>query len=310
MAYLHRDCTVYRAEGFQALSKVEVSGNGRRAILAVLNVVDDECIVGPDELGLSEQAFAQLGLAGGPAAQRRARRAAGLDRSALRRKIAGERLARDDLHGIIRDIAQMRYSKIELAAFVVASNQFETGPRRGAAPHRGDGRRRPPPRLARAAGGRQALHRRHPGQPHLDAGGADRRRARHADPQDLVAARSPRRPAPPTRWRCWPQVELPFERLAAIVRDDRAAAWPGAARADLSPADDVLIAVERPLGIDSPGQMVASILSKKIAAGSTHLVLDIPVGPERQGAQHARGAAAAQAVRVRRPRSCGCTSTW
>jgi thymidine phosphorylase len=37
--------------------------------------------------------------------------------------------------------------------------------------------------------------------------------------------------------------------------------------------------VERPLAIDSPGQMVASILSKKIAAGSTHLVLDIPIGP-------------------------------
>jgi thymidine phosphorylase len=47
----------------------------------------------------------------------------------------------------------------------------------------------------------------------------------------------------------------------------------------LSPADDVLISVERPLGIDSAGQMVASILSKKIAAGSTHLVLDIPIGP-------------------------------
>jgi thymidine phosphorylase len=31
--------------------------------------------------------------------------------------------------------------------------------------------------------------------------------------------------------------------------------------------------------MDSPGQMVASILSKKIAAGSTHLVLDIPMGP-------------------------------
>ena len=37
--------------------------------------------------------------------------------------------------------------------------------------------------------------------------------------------------------------------------------------------------MERPLAIDSPGQMVASILSKKVAAGSTHLVLDIPVGP-------------------------------
>jgi thymidine phosphorylase len=74
------------------------------------------------------------------------------------------------------------------------------------------------------------------------------------------------------------QVELPFDRLAAIVRETGGClAWGGTA--DLSPADDVLISVERPLAIDSPGQMVASILSKKVAAGSTHLVLDIPVGP-------------------------------
>ncbi len=43
--------------------------------------------------------------------------------------------------------------------------------------------------------------------------------------------------------------------------------------------DDILISVERPLGIDSAGQLVASILSKKLAAGSTHLLIDIPVGP-------------------------------
>ena len=54
-------------------------------------------------------------------------------------------------------------------------------------------------------------------------------------------------------------------------------AWGGTAR--LAPADDVLISVERPLGIDAPGQLVASILAKKIAAGSTHLLVDIPVGP-------------------------------
>jgi thymidine phosphorylase len=47
---------------------------------------------------------------------------------------------------------------------------------------------------------------------------------------------------------------------------------------DLSPADDVLISVERPLSIDTPEQMVASILSKKVAAGATHLVVDMPVG--------------------------------
>jgi thymidine phosphorylase len=73
-------------------------------------------------------------------------------------------------------------------------------------------------------------------------------------------------------------VELPLERLRQIVRDTHGClAWGGTA--DLSPADDILISVERPLALDSPGQMVASILSKKIAAGSTHLVLDIPVGP-------------------------------
>jgi thymidine phosphorylase len=46
----------------------------------------------------------------------------------------------------------------------------------------------------------------------------------------------------------------------------------------LSPADDTLIRVERSLDIDSEGQMIASVLSKKTAAGSTHLIIDIPVG--------------------------------
>ena len=64
VAYLHRDCAIYRAEGFQALSKVEVRANGQR-ILATLNVVDDACIVGPDQLGLSEDAFGQMGVSEG-----------------------------------------------------------------------------------------------------------------------------------------------------------------------------------------------------------------------------------------------------
>jgi thymidine phosphorylase len=36
--------------------------------------------------------------------------------------------------------------------------------------------------------------------------------------------------------------------------------------------------VERALEVDSPGQMIASVLSKKAAAGSTHLLVDIPIG--------------------------------
>lgn len=61
VVYLHRDCEVYRTEGFQALSKVRICGNGQR-ILAVLNVVDDDRIVLTDQLALSEQAFNNLEL--------------------------------------------------------------------------------------------------------------------------------------------------------------------------------------------------------------------------------------------------------
>jgi len=63
----------------------------------------------------------------------------------------------------------------------------------------------------------------------------------------------------------------------------------------LSPADDVLIRVERPLDFDSDGQLAASVLSKKLAAGSSHLVLDIPVGPTAK----VRSAAAAASLSAR-----------
>jgi thymidine phosphorylase len=47
---------------------------------------------------------------------------------------------------------------------------------------------------------------------------------------------------------------------------------------NLSPADDLLIRIERALDLDGEGQLVASVLSKKVAAGSTHVLIDIPVG--------------------------------
>src|SRR3989344_4152048 len=103
---LRRDCPVYRAEGFQALSKIEVRANGRR-ILATVNVVDDPAIVGCNELGLSEDAFAQLGVDNGhtvSVAQAEPPESMG----ALFRKIASERLTREDFGAIVRDIADHR----------------------------------------------------------------------------------------------------------------------------------------------------------------------------------------------------------
>jgi thymidine phosphorylase len=275
VVYLNRDCDAYRAEGFQALSKVEIRANGRR-ILATLNVVDDASIVACHELGLSEDAFAQLGA---PEQHMVAIAQAEPPESmaALFRKIDGERLGRDEFRSIIRDIAGHRYSKIELTAFVVACNRNELD-------------REEVYFLTEAmvaSGRRLDWHEPLVVDKHCIGGIPGNRTSMLVVP--IVAAHGLLCPKTSSRAITSPagtadtmevlaQVELPFDKLAEIVREHRGClAWGGTA--DLSPADDVLISVERPLSIDSPGQMVASILSKKIAAGSTHLVLDMPIGP-------------------------------
>ena len=123
VAYLHRDCGHYRSEGFQALSKVEILVEGGPApVLAVLNVVDDAAITAPDELGLSEQAFVQLGVeAGTPVSVSQAQPPGSL--GAVHRKIRGERLGEGEYLAIARDIVNNRYSKIEMSAFIVACAQ-------------------------------------------------------------------------------------------------------------------------------------------------------------------------------------------
>jgi putative thymidine phosphorylase len=47
----------------------------------------------------------------------------------------------------------------------------------------------------------------------------------------------------------------------------------------LAPADDVIIQIEQPLAFESFDKIIVSIMAKKIASGSTHVVFDIPVGP-------------------------------
>jgi thymidine phosphorylase len=72
-------------------------------------------------------------------------------------------------------------------------------------------------------------------------------------------------------------VELDATAIQRVVETEGGCiAWGGAVQ--LSPADDILIRTERALDLDTQGQMIASVMSKKIAAGATHLVLDMPVG--------------------------------
>ena len=276
VAYLHRDCGHYRSEGFQALNKVEVLVQGGSVpVLAVLNVVDDCSITAPDELGLSEQAFTQLGVDEGllvSVAQAQPPGSLG----AVHRKIRGERLDQEEYRGIARDIVHNRYSKIEMSAFVVACAQ--AGLEREEVLY-----------LTRAmveSGERFDWGEDLVADKHCIGGVPGNRTTLIVMP--IVAAHGMLIPKTSSRAITSPagtadtmevltRVKLEPERLREIVRRERGClAWGGTAR--LAPADDILISVERPLALDSPGQLVASILAKKVAAGSTHLLIDIPMG--------------------------------
>lgn len=70
-------------------------------------------------------------------------------------------------------------------------------------------------------------------------------------------------------------VTLGIEEMRKIVlREKGCIVWGGTL--GLAPADDIIIRVEYPLGIDP--FFIPSILAKKLAVGSTHVVLDVPVG--------------------------------
>lgn len=289
VAFLSRACTAYRPEDFQALDKIEVF-TGARRILATLNIVDDPAVLAPDALGLSTRAFARLGLAEGTAVEIvQASPPESLE--AIRAKIRGETLEERQLDAIIGDIAAHRYSKMEIAAFLIACASFMTTAETLA--------------LTRAmarVGGRLSWDAELVVDKHCIGGVPGNRTSMIVVP--IVAAHG--LPIPKTSSRAitspsgtadtmevLANVDVGVDAMRDLVRDAKGClVWGG--HVNLSPADDILISVERPLGIDTSEQLVASIMSKKLAAGSTHLLIDIPVGPT------AKIRTRAEAVRLRK----------
>ncbi len=72
-------------------------------------------------------------------------------------------------------------------------------------------------------------------------------------------------------------VTLSDNKLKKVVKKTNAClVWGGSL--GLAPADDKLIKVERLLNLDPEPQLLASIIAKKIAAGSNYVLIDIPNG--------------------------------
>ncbi len=75
------------------------------------------------------------------------------------------------------------------------------------------------------------------------------------------------------------KVDFTREQIQEIVnKTNGCIIWGGGL--DIAPGDAKLIKVRKPLKADPEGLLISSILSKKYAMGSTHVVFDIPLGLE------------------------------
>ncbi len=74
-------------------------------------------------------------------------------------------------------------------------------------------------------------------------------------------------------------VSFSVDELTKIVeKTNGCIAWGGAI--NLAAADDKLIRIRHPLSLDPEGLMLASVMAKKVAVGSNHVVFDLPLGEE------------------------------
>ncbi len=271
--YMRKDCHVCRAEGFEVQARVRVSLNGK-ALTATLNMIRNGMLEA-GEAGLSEHAWEKLGAKEGdeiyishlPPVH---------SLSHMRSKIYGHALEADQMDSIINDIVAGNYSDIHISSFLTACaggrlSGEEIVSLTHAMVDSGD----------RLDWGKDLVVDKHcvgglPGNRTtpivvaiVSAFGltmpktSSRAITSPAGTADTVEVLAP--------------VNLDVPAMRKVVETEGGCiVWGGAA--SLSPADDVLIRVEKALDLDSEGQLVASVLSKKIAAGSSHVLIDVPVG--------------------------------
>lgn len=285
VVYMRSDCHICRSEGFSSNSRVMLR-YGDNNVIATLNVVDEQ-VLKSGSAGLSKIAMRRLGVVDGVAITI-SHAPVVTSLAAVRKKIFGHKLGDKEIIDIIQDISAYRYSDIEIASFlsVCAGSRLDVDEIISLT-------------QAMVACGKRLSW---PGESMiLDKhciGGLPGNRTTPVV-VSIVSAAGLTIPKTSSRAITSPSgtadtmealttVNLALTDIQRVVTETHAClAWGGAV--NMSPADDLLIRIERALDLDGEGQLIASVLSKKIAAGSTHAVIDIPVGPTAKVREHKAG---------------------
>lgn len=271
--FMRKDCHVCRSEGFEVHARVRVTLNGQH-ILTTLYTIDDG-LLEPGEASLSIYAWQLLEAEEGDVIHL-AHPKPLQSLSSVRSKLYGNTLQADEIQHIIEDIAQGHYSDIHIATFLSACaggrlNNDEIIDLTRSMVSAGKELSWPSEIIVdkHCVGGLPGNRTTLIVVPIVTAFGmtmpktSSRAITSPAGTADTMETLAP--------------VDLNLNAMQRVVEQEGGCiVWGGAVA--LSPADDILIRVERAMDVDSEGQLIASVLSKKIAAGSTHIVIDIPVG--------------------------------
>lgn len=289
IAYIHRDCPVYKIDNIKTMTWIEIHG-GAAPVYAFLQIVDSSKIIRPDELGLNTEAFRQIGLPEGSRVSLTLTPPAP-SLASVRRKIAGNILSPKEYEDIVADISARRYSNMDIASFLVAAGSFIT-----------------PNELLSLT---EALR----GDRIIDWGSEEIVADHHClgeipgNKADLIVTAIVAAyglPMPKTVSRslsgCTGAADT-MEILAGTDLDVRSlkkqvlekrGAIVNPEGLDIAAADKIISAVEQQNGLATLERSIASVLASKMAAGITHLLIDIPVGPR------ARVRSTQEAMRLRK----------
>ncbi|EMJ91009.1 thymidine phosphorylase family protein [Leptospira alstonii] len=273
VVFLRRDSPVCKSEGFIALNRIEVEVRNKK-IIASLNIVETE-ILQIGQAGLSESAWKAVNAKEGDSVILSHLQPV-LSMHDVRSKIYENRLSEESFQRIIQDIKEEKYSNIEIASFITACSGDHLNLDEIKSLTR-----------AMIKAGSVLKWNKHPIVDKHCIGGLPGNRT---TPIVVSIAAAAGLTVPKTSSRAITSpagtadvmesiadVNLKLSEMKSVVeKEGGCIVWGGSI--GLSPVDDILIRVERALEVDSVGQMIASVLSKKAAAGSTHVVIDIPIG--------------------------------
>ncbi len=271
--YMHSDCHICLSEGLKSQTRVNVELSDK-TIIATLNMVNSN-IINCGEAGLSEYAWEILKAKDGDEAIV-SHSDPVLSLSFVRSKIYGNDFSQEQIRQIVFDISNGKYSDVQIAAFLTACGGNKMNKKEITF-------------LTKAMidiGEKLDWDEKIVVDKHCVGGLPGNRTtpiivaivAEFGLKMPKTSSRSITSPAGTAdTMEVLAPVELTIPQIKKIIQEQNGCiAWGGSV--SLSPADDILIMVERSLDLDSEGQLVASILSKKIAAGSNHILIDMPIG--------------------------------